>query len=528
MGRPDHGVRIGGAGGFWGDITLAPLEMLKTTELDYLTMDYLSEVTMSIMHKQLDRNPSAGWATDLEVWLRAGGMELLKEKKVKLVTNAGGANTDACVSRVLKAASAIGWTDCKVATISGDCIGSKLSALAGTGEPFIHMFDHKLGSLLDHEETIVSANAYLGASGIARALEQGADIVITGRVADASLIVGSMAHSCGWAANGSELELNAPLADWAPPNIKNPYDVLAGWTLAGHLIECGAQVSGGNSSDWKEIPQLAELTYPLAIIESDGTCVITRAPGEGGRITRRTVAEQMLYEIGDPTSYHTPDVTLDLSQATLVETKLDHVRVKGARGRSPPASLKVSACHRDGWMSSGSLMVPGPNAQEKAEMLDNTMRGRLNHLSDIQIETEFLGSQALTPPGLRKDISPSEVMVRWTISSPQRAQLTHFARSIAPLVLTGPAGVAGYGARPRPREVLRFFPTSIRRVLVEPQVRIEHHQTWRHDLEERMPWLEDKVLARLEMISKFDNHPYWSKLASRMLDRLDESKVVKP
>ncbi len=523
----DDEILIGGAGGFWGDITLAPLEMLKNSNLDYLTMDYLAEVTMSIMHKQRERDIEAGWATDLEIWLRAGGMELLQKKGVKLVTNAGGANPLSCVNRVLRAASAIGWTECKVATITGDDIGNKLSALSGTGEPFLHMFDHHKGGLLEHENSIVSANAYIGASGIGRALEQGADIVITGRVADASLIVGCMVHASGWAKNGSELEISTPLWEWAPASVQSPLDVLAGWTIAGHLIECGAQVSGGNSSDWKEVPNMDELSYPIAIVRNDGESIITKASGKGGMVTKRTVAEQLLYEIGDPNCYHTPDVSVDLTEITLTEIDKNHVHVKGAKGIMPPASLKVSACHRDGWMSTGSLMVPGPDAMGKAIALDTAMRGRLANISGLNIETEFLGAQALTPPGLRKEITANELVVRWAISSPNKAKLTHFSRSIAPLVLTGPPGVTGYGARPRPRELLRFFPTTIRRVLIEPQINITLLQTWRSELEERIPWLEEKIISRLELLRDSDSRLLRASIAERILNKLKDSRVVK-
>ena len=523
----NEGVLIGGAGGFWGDITLAPLEMLKNSDMDYLTMDYLAEVTMSIMHKQREREIEAGWATDLEIWLRAGGMELLQKKGVKLVTNAGGANPLSCVNRVLRAASAIGWTECKVATITGDDIGNKLSVLSGTGEPFLHMFDHRKGGLLEHENSIVAANAYIGASGIGRALEQGADIVITGRVADASLIVGCMVHASGWAKNGSELEISTPLWEWAPASVLSPLDVLAGWTIAGHLIECGAQVCGGNSSDWKDVPNMDDLSYPIAIVQNDGASIITKSRGIGGMVTKRTVAEQLLYEIGDPNCYHTPDVSVDLTEITLTEIGLDHVLVKGAKGIMPPASLKVSACHRDGWMSTGSLMVPGPDAMSKAIALDAAMRGRLGDISGINIETEFLGAQALTPPGLRKEIMVNEVVVRWAISSPNKAKLTHFSRSIAPLVLTGPPGVTGFGARPRPRELLRFFPTTIRRILIEPQINITLLQTWRSELEERIPWLEEKIISRLEILKGDDNRLIRARIAERILNKLKDSRVVK-
>jgi len=520
-------TRIGGGGGFWGDQTMAPVNLLEQSELDYLTMDYLAEVTMSIMHKQLERDAEAGWASDLKTWLEVGGIDLLYKKKVRLVTNAGGANPRACASMVLSAASAIGWNDCKVGIVIGDDLTNRLTGIAATGEKFTHMFDEGLGSLLDYADNVVSANAYLGAGGVARCLERGADIVITGRTADASLIVGCMLHSCGWSKNAEENGLNicGPIETWYDGDTEVALDIIAGWTVAGHLIECGAQVSGGNSSDWKMIGDLENLGYPIAEVSGDGTCIITKPAGTQGSVTKRTVSEQLLYEIGDPSSYHTPDCTVDITSVTLEDIALDRVEVKGAKGRRPPETLKISATHRDGWFAAAELAVPGPDCIRKAKHLDETLRNRLAHLRDMEIHSEFLGHGFLKPPGLRQENhEPSEVIIRWAATSNSKKSLQEFGRSIAPLVLTGPAGICGYGARPRPREQLRFFPTTVNRVLIEPQVHLKIMHSWRHELEIRMPWIDERFFDKLESMARVERGVK-AKIAGHVLRKLEGVKI---
>ena len=518
---------IGGGGGFWGDQTMAPLKLLESADLDYLTMDYLSEITMSIMHKQLNRNNEAGWATDLKDWLKAGGIGLLRSKKVKLVTNAGGANPHSCASMVLAAASDIGWNDCKVALVIGDDIGENLSGIAASGAQFTHMFDPSLGSLLDHSSSVVSANAYLGAGAISRSLERGADIVITGRVADASLIVGCMLHSNGWAkrAEKSNLPLCGPIVNWHEGSLQESLDIIAGWTVAGHLIECGAQVSGGNSTDWDDIGPLTDLGYPLAEIFPDGRCIISKPNKSQGAVTLRTVAEQLLYEIGDPCAYITPDCIVDLSCILLEEIGKDRVLVHGAKGIEQTATMKISASHKDGWMVVSELVAPGPNARKRAEKTDSILRSRLKHLKGIEIHSEYLGDEALVPPALRSNTNnPSEIVIRWVATSNNKSELIEFSRAIAPLVLTGPAGICGYNARSRPREMLRFFPTLLDRNLIEAQVHIKMMHSWRHDLELRMPWTSDLLFIRLENMALSEKNMLRSKFAEKILRRLDKAK----
>ncbi|MDC0056005.1 DUF1446 domain-containing protein [Deltaproteobacteria bacterium] len=516
-------TRIGGGGGFWGDQVFAPIDLLVGEELDYLTMDYLAEVTMSIMAKQKARDENRGWATDLMDWLRAGGISLLHEKRTRLVTNAGGANPLACAEAVLALACEIGWNDCRIAMVNGDDVLPLVEDVLSGGSLVDHMSTGQ--PLSEVAEDLVSANAYVGSGAIARALENGADIVVTGRVADASLIVGSMLHSEGWAKHALEkgMEIFTPVSEWAPKGVKKPLDVLAGWTLAGHLIECGAQVSGGNSSDWEIIPDLAELGYPIAEINSDGRCIITKSEGTGGRVSRRTVAEQLLYEIGDPQAYMTPDVVVDLSNTTLKEVSKDRVLVSKTKGKPAPPTLKVSASHRDGWFAASDLVIPGPDAIGRAEKADSVLRGRLSDLSGLEIYTEFFGAGASLPIGLahlKKE--PTEILIRWAAKSPMRSEIIEFTRAIAPLVLTGPAGVAGYSARMRPREQLRFFPFLLERELVELRVTITMMQTLRTRLQEMDP-LIDTVLTRIQKIADGEPEGLWRRrVARRVMKRLQK------
>ena len=526
----EKGTRIGGAGGFWGDQTMAPIQLLEEGDLQYLTMDYLSEVTMSIMHKQLKRNKKAGWATDLEDWLIAGGITLLHSSGVKLVTNAGGANPLSCASMVLAAAAKIGWNDCQIALVLGDDLSEKLGSFAEDGHQFKHMFDAEQGSLLDHSDAVISANAYLGAGPIGRSLERGADIVITGRVADASLIVGCLLHSNGWAkrAEQQDLPLCGPIADWHNGTKAQALDIIAGWTVAGHLIECGAQVSGGNSSDWMDLKNLENVGYPIAEIFSDGTSIISKPKHSSGAVTCRTVSEQLLYEIGDPTAYITPDCVVDLSNTTLQQVGANQVLVSASKGFEQTKTLKISASHKDGWMVAAELLVPGPNARKKAEHVDEILRSRLMHLRKMDIHAEFLGAQALTPPGLRNMmLEPSEIVIRWTATSENKNDLSEFSRSIAPLVLTGPAGICGYSARTRPREILRFFPTILERNLIEQHVQIKQIQSRRHQMESKRPWLGEWVFDPLENIVETNKGRIKTRVAGRILDKLSKPEEVR-
>jgi hypothetical protein len=508
-------------------MVLAPLHLLRQTELDYLTMDYLAEVTMSILHKQMIRDSNKGWATDLQVWLEAGGLSELRDKDVRLVTNAGGANPHACAKMVLALARTIDWWHCRVAIVDGDDMLALIGSLEeeGTGLSFDPAYE--VDRVADAELTrdLLSANAYLGGGGVARALELGADIVITGRVADASLITGCMLHAAGWAgiAEAEGAAVAGPVHAWAPESVDSPLDVLAAWTVAGHLIECGAQVTGGNATDWATIEDLANVGYPIAEVGFDGSVVISKPENTGGVVNRRVVAEQLLYEIGDPSAYITPDAIIDITEVTLTEIGKDRVEMKGARGLAPTPWLKVSACRIDGWFAASELIVPGQDCLARAQRMDEVLRARLEHLTELHIHTEYLGAGALSPPALRPPVELFEVVVRWAASSPRRGDIETFGMAIAPLVLTSPAGVSGMGARARPRQQLRFIPLLVKRGLIEQAVRVRTFQSRAGRLADRHNWIEDSMFSRLQRMSERRNeHRLRGRLAEGLLRRLVE------
>ena len=337
---------------------------------------------------------------------------------------------------VLAAAAKIGWNDCQIALVLGDDISEKLGSFAEDGHQFKHMFDAGQGSLLDHSDAVISANAYLGAGPIGRALERGADIVITGRVADASLIVGCLLHSNGWAkrAEQQDLPLCGPIADWHNGTKAQALDIIAGWTVAGHLIECGAQVSGGNSSDWMDLKNLENVGYLQSLKYSLMEHLLSQSQSIlQGLLPVELLVNNCFMKSATPTAYITPDCVVDLSNTTLQQVGANQVLVSASKGFEQTKTLKISASHKDGWMVAAELLVPGPNARKKAEHVDEILRSRLMHLRKMDIHAEFLGAQALTPPGLRNMmLEPSEIVIRWTATSENKNDLSEFSRSIAP------------------------------------------------------------------------------------------------
>ncbi len=448
-------VRIAAGQGFWGDWQEAPKLQLRSGPIDYLILDYLAEITMSIMQKQKERKPGTGYARDF-VLLMSDLVEDLIGKGVRVVTNAGGVNPAAC-----RAELGFAFADKslprrpRVAVVTGDDIMESLDDLIAAGHDFRNM---ETGEPLSTVRgRVVAANAYLGAEPLVEAFRQGADIVVTGRSTDTALTYAPIIHEFSWEAD-----------DW---------DRLACGVVAGHLNECGCQASGGNSLvDWREI-DLAVPGYPIIEAQEDGAFIVTKHPELGGRVTRSTVAEQLLYELGDPRDYITPDVTADFSSVTLDEVGEDRVRVAGAAGRPRTDSLKVSIAYRDGYKAVGSLVYAWPDALDKARRADEILRGRLAYLGlDFdEIRTEYVGAGACHGPlaGAPPDDLP-EVMLRVGVRGPDRRAVTLFTREIAPLVLAGPPTVTGFaGGRPRVQEVIAYWPALVDRDIVERRVRVE-------------------------------------------------------
>lgn len=449
-------IRVASGQGFWGDRLDAPVAQVRHGPIDFLVLDYLAEVTMSILEKQRSRDPSLGYARDFVPLMR----EILPDcvaKGIRVVTNAGGLNVDACRDAVVAEAREAGLGGrVRVGTVTGDDITARLPELIEGGHELRNTEDGR--PLVEILDRVRSANVYTGAWPVVEALDQGATVVITGRTADSALTYAPLIHTFRWAA-----------AD---------YDRLAAGVVAGHINECGAQATGGNSlAEWETVPDLADIGYPIIEAAPDGDFVVTKHEGTGGRVTPAIVTEQLVYEIADPRAYLTPDVIADFTTIRLEEVGPDRVRVTGARGRAPTDTLKVSIAYHYGYKAVGTLVYAWPDAVEKARVADRIIRQRLDRLGlrFEEIRTEFVGWNACHGPlaGPPPEDLP-EVQLRIAVRSPDRAPVERFTREIAPLVLAGPPTVTGYaGGRPKVEEIVAFWPALIDRREIEPHLRVE-------------------------------------------------------
>ena len=446
-------LRIGNAQGFWGDAPGAPATLVaQAPDLDVLTLDYLAEVSMSILAKQRERDPSAGYARDFLRVVAALAPHWHGGRKLKLVTNAGGLNPTACASAAAHALRAAGCHGLKIGIVTGDDVLPLLRS-AHAANPATDQFAHletdaRLDTIIG---SLTTANAYLGAAGISDCLRAGADLVITGRVADPSLTVGPCLAHFGWS--------------------PDDYDRLAGATVAGHLIECGNQVTGGISTDWLDMPDIANIGYPIVEISDDGSCIVTKPPGTGGRVDERTVKEQLLYEIGDPANYLSPDATVSFLTLRVEDQGNDRVRVSHATGRPPPPKYKVSATYHAGYRASGTLTIFGRNAAAKARRCGEMIRARL---SAVGCEPQKFLAEAIGAgdviPGVIPSASPMEAVVRVSVADTRREIVERYTRELVPLVTAGPQGTTGYAeGRPAVREVYGYWPTLIDRRLLREQ-----------------------------------------------------------
>jgi hypothetical protein len=455
MGTKDT-VLVANGQGFWGDSILGPVRLLREGPLDYLTLDYLAEVTMSILQKQRSRDPKAGYATDFVRMLERLAGELF-EKRVKVVANAGGVNPHACKDAVLAVLERKGLRGkLKVAVVEGDDVLGRLDELLAAGETLANMDTGR--PLADVRERVTSANVYLGAFPVAEALALGADIVITGRGTDPGLVLAPLIHEFGWKA-----------AD---------YDRLAAGTIAGHIVECGAQCTGGNYTDWRTIPDLAMVGYPIVEARADGSFAITKHAGSGGRVSVDTVRHQLVYEMGDPHRYLTPDVIADFGSVALEQDGPDRVRVSGARGSAPTPTYKVSLSYQDGWKALGQLTVSGPDALAKAQLCSDVVWKRLAYdgctFSDEEKLVEFVGA-GVCHAGIAggEAADAPEVVLRLGVKGPDRAKVERFGYELVPLVTSGPPGVTGFaGGRPKAGEIIGFWPALLSKTRVTTRVSI--------------------------------------------------------
>lgn len=447
-------IRIASGQGFWGDLIDAPVKQASQGQIDYLVMDYLAEVTMSILQKQKLKDPNLGYAKDIPS-LMERLLPLMKEKKFKVITNGGGVNPIACKNAIFEVAKKLGITDLKIGIVMGDDILDRIDDLVSRG---IELNNMETGeSVKTIKDDVISANVYLGAAGVVEALKQGADIVMTGRVTDTGLTLAPMIYEFGWDMNN--------------------WDLMAIGTVAGHILECGGQASGGNfHGDWQSVPDLARIGFPIAEAYPDGKIVITKHDGTGGLVSVDTVSEQLVYEIGDPKDYITPDCIADFTSIHLENGGKDKVRVYDVKGLPATEFYKVSMSYLDGYTAFGSLTYCWPDALEKAKAADKILRTRLDDLGlkFDEVRTEFQGYNACHGP-LANDINdPNEVVLRIGVRSHDFKTVERFGKEIAPLILTGPPGVTGFsGGRPRPSEVVAYWPALIPKSEVEPEVIVE-------------------------------------------------------
>ena len=448
-------VRVAAGQGFWGDLLTAPIEQVRRGPIDYLMLDYLAEVTMSIMQKQRSRDPNAGYARDFVSLMR----EILPdcvEKNIRVLSNAGGVNVTGCAEAISDAARELGLGGkLKIGVITGDDILPRLDEFFDRGIEITNMETGEALSTI--RDKVQAANVYLGAGGLVEALGKGANIVIGGRLTDTGLTLAPLVHEFGWSFD-----------DW---------DRISAGTIAGHIIECGAQSSGGNCQyDWRNIPDLDDVGFPIIEAYPNGDFIVTKHNGTGGRVNIQSVKEQLLYEMGDPAAYITPDVIADFSSIRVEDAGSNRVRVFGIKGKPKTEFYKVSIAYSAGWKAVGTLVYSWPDAFEKASAADKILRKRLDRLGlkfDVCL-TEFVGANA-THGQLAGSPSADcpEVQMRIGVRGQNRADVERFTKEIAPLILTGPPGVTGFaGGRPKVEEIMAYFPALIPKSLIETKVEI--------------------------------------------------------
>lgn len=442
-------IKIGNASAFWGDQPSAPKNLVdQVSDLDYLTLDYLSEVSMSIMAIQKEKDPLLGYARDfvdvisslIPAWKRGHGF--------KVISNCGGLNPLGCAKACAEKLLEGGLQGKRIAVVSGDDVLSLFKS--ASEDQYKNMETQK--SIGTVQKELVTANAYFGAASIVEALEKGADIVITGRLADPSLALAPCIYHFKW---------------------KNvDYDLLASGTIAGHLIECGTQVSGGFSTDWLQQENPANIGFPVIEMHADGTFVVTKPKGTGGSVTVETVTEQLLYEIGDPDNYISPDVTVSFLSLELTEIEKNRIEIKGAKGKPATPFYKVSATYRDGYKTEGLITVFGPQCRQKAIKCGEIVLERVKQ-AGYEIEEsriECLGTGDVVP-GIHSPFNAPETVLRICVKDSRKEALEAFSKQIAPLVTSGPQGITGYtSSRAHVRPVFAFWPALIEKKEAPPKV----------------------------------------------------------
>ncbi len=437
-------IRIGNAGGYWGDDPQALERQVQGGPLDYISMDFLAEITMSIMQKQRQVDPNLGFARDF-IPMLAKVFKTVIAQKTKIVTNAGGINPEACARAIHKLGVSLGL-DPKVGLVIGDDIMAQLGDLRAQGAHFTNM---ETGESFDTvADRIEAANIYFGAAPVAEILRQNPDIVITGRVTDTGITLAPMIHEFGWRLN-----------DW---------DKLAAGIVAGHILECGTQATGGNFTDWHKVKSFKNMGFPIVEVNEDATFVVTKHPGTGGLVSVDTVREQLFYEMGNPQCYLTPDVVADFSSIRLRQDGKDRVHVSGIKGYEPTPLYKVSMAYSDGFKSVGSIVISGPHAREKAEAFRDIFWERCGALF-TEKESEFFGWNACHRSLVGKE-DGNEIILRLGVRSSDKDALTTFAKTLPALILAGPPGVTATGGVPKPQSIVSYWPALMPKELVKPKI----------------------------------------------------------
>ena len=444
-------VRIGNGQGFWGDSVDAPINLAKNGSLDYLTLDYLAEVTLSIMQRQKNKNPKLGYAQDF-INMISRILPEIQKKELKIITNAGGVNPKECRKKIIELFKMHKY-NIKVGIISGDDILSEIHNFHKDGISFENMDTGMPFDMISNK--IYSANVYIDSYTIADALKLGAQIVLAGRVTDPGLALGPCIYEYGWN--------------------KTDFDLLASGTLAGHITECGAQCTGGNHTRWQDVPNMDKIGYPIIEMNKDGKFSITKPKNTGGLINRETISEQILYEMGDPKQYISPDVCVDFTSFNLIDKGNNKVTITDTKGYNPTDTYKVSISYFAGYKSSGQLTISGPDALDKAKLTAEIIWKRLSN-AGIEFNdtlTEFLGISSCHGTINSVPDQINEVVLRLSVKDNDKDNVSRFGMEISPVITSGPPGITGFASgRPKPQEIIAYWPALIPKDLVKTKVNV--------------------------------------------------------
>ena len=444
-------IKIANGQGFWGDSIDAPVKLIKSGEIDYLTLDYLAEVTMSIMQRQKLKNPKMGYARDF-VKLIEENIDDIINNNIKIIANAGGVNPKACSEEIIEICKKKN-IDLKIGIIEGDDIFPNIDNLISAGAEFKNMDTGE--DFSDIRNKLYSANVYIDSFNVSKALDMGAQIVLSGRVTDPGLALGPMIHEFKWS--------------------KNDYDFLAGGTLAGHIIECGAQCTGGNFTNWENVPDLANIGYPIIEIDKKSKFSVYKLKNTGGIINRESVSEQILYEMGDPKNYISPDVKVDFTSFEINDNNDDSVSIDSVNGYPPTDTFKVSISYFAGYKATGQLTISGPKAIEKAILTADIIFTRLKNAGYTyeDTKTELLGLNSCHLDIVNVNDEPNEVVLRLSVKDSNKDKVNRFGMEIAPVITSGPPGITGFaGGRPKAQPIVAYWPTLISKELVSTKVTI--------------------------------------------------------